>query len=409
MRSISIAIFVIAIIWLGELLIFIGVDLEPGLGACKYNWFCDFLGVEDKKEAMQLLGWTIVFIASMCGLFIANRRAKAMEDAAQAQAKAAKAAESGNLQQRFKDAIEHLGSTSESVRISSAYTLFHMALEEESLRASIADILCTHIRIKTQSGEYKEIYQEGPSIEIQSLMELLFEEFTHSQEEQIRKFWKGLRANLSYGCFNGIILKNAQFRCAHLRGAQFLGAHFVDTQFQLTNLSRAQFHAACIQSACFRGTKLIGTKFWCAALENAEFQSAYLLDTQFQGARLESVQFQGGFCDDQELTIWDIWDFEKQINKRKKKIAELSKVVFAGGVNPEDIEEVIKILTHLEVLRSEHPEMVKNFEEEMSRHNGESDHTVPEGYNINVGAYTEEDARRWIAEYEKLCAINQTS
>ena len=185
-----------------------GFYLEPGLEPCKHNALCRFLGTTDKKEAMYLLGLAIVFMASMCGLCIANRRAKAMEDAAQAQAdaaqaqaKAAKATESGNLQQRFKDAMENLGSTSESVRIGGAHTLFHMALEEKCLRTSIADILCTYIRSKTQSCEYQKSYLKGPSTEIQSLMGLLFAGRTHSvtynREEEIRKFWRRSQADLS--------------------------------------------------------------------------------------------------------------------------------------------------------------------------------------------------------------------
>ena len=410
MRSISIAIFVIAIIWLGELLIFIGVDLEPGPGACKYNWFCDFLGVEDKKEAMQLLGWTIVFVASMFGLWTANRRAKAMEDAAQAQAKAAEAAESGNLQQRFKDAIENLGSTSESMRIGGAYTLFHMALEAKTLRASIAAILCAHIRSTTQSREYQENHPEGPSIEIQSLMDLLFAELTpsgaYNQEEQIRKFWKGLQADLSGGCFNGIVLRQAQFRNAYLRDAQFLGAHLLYTQFHSSNLSRAQFQMANLPYACFRGANLVNTKFWGAKLGKAEFQAAYLYDTHFQGVVLESVQFQGGFFDNQALAMGS---FEKRINGRERKDAELSEVIFAGGVNSEELDKVVRQLTPLQTIKEPDDAEVNDFKDRMSQHVEPPDHTVPKALRDNVGAYTKEDARRWIAEYKELLAISKKS
>ena len=404
-QSIAIEIFVIVIAFLGLLLMFMGFYLEPGLGACKGNWFCRFLGLDDKKEVMQWLGWVIVFVASMFGLWTANRRAKAMEGAAQAQAQAVKATESGNLQQRFKDAIEHLGSASESVRIGGAHTLFHMALEAETLRDSIADILCAHIRTKTQSLEYQKNHLEGPSIEIQSLMNLLFAESTHgsaqSREEQVRKFWRGLQADLSEGCFNGIILNNAQFRDAYLLDAQFLGAYLGYAQFHSSNLSLAQFQMANLPHACFRGAKLVDTKFWDADLRKAQFQSAYLNGAHFQEVCFEDVQFQGGFCDDKELVMRD---FEKQINSRKGEKAELYAVVFAGGVNSAEMVKLVKKLTHLKTIEKRGDEAVNEFEEKMRQHDGPAEHTVPEALRNNVGAYTEEDARRWIAEYEKLGA-----
>ena len=297
------------------------VDPSPvdNFRSSKINFIYSFLGTKDKKEAMKQLGWIIVFTASMGGLWTANRRAKAMEDAAQAQADAAQAqadavqaqaksaqaqvqsaeaAESGNLQQRFNDAVGHLGNTLDSVRIGGASTLFNIALEEEALRRPIADILCVHIRSTTQSREYQESHLEGPSIEIQSLMNLLFAERTHgsaqSREEQVREFWRGLQADLSGGCFNGIVLNHAQFRDAYLLDAQFLGAYLPGAQFQSSNLSIAQFQMAHLPYACFRGANLMDTKFWDANLGKAQFQAAYLDGTHFQGVDLESVQFQGG-------------------------------------------------------------------------------------------------------------------
>ena len=419
--AIEIFLFIGMLALLVGLLITLGIHLKPAPHTCKdYGWVCNFFGTEDKKEIMRLLSWVTVFIASMFGLWTANRRAKAMEDSAQAQVYAAKAqvqtanaTKSGNLQQRFKDAIENLGSISESMCISGAHALFHIALEEESLRDSIADILCMHIRTKTQSREYQQCHPEGPSIEIQSLMNLLFAERTHgsaqSRAEQVRKFWRGLQADLSEGCFNGIILNHAQFRDAYLLDAKFLGACLPGAQFQSSNLSIAQLQMAHLPSACFRGANLIDTKFWDANLGDAQFQAAYLDGTHFQGADLESVQFQGCFCVDKVLVMEH---FGTRINGRKGKNAGLSKVIFSDGVDSEDLERVVGKLTPLKTIKmrkKRSAEVVNDFKRKMSRHDGPPDHTVPMGLRANVGAYTEEDARRWIEEYEKLRAIDQTS
>ena len=96
------------------------------------------------------------------------KRARAMEDAANAQADAARAqagataeqakanlnAEMGLRQERLKNAIEHLGHSSDSVRLGGAYELFHLAEDTESLRQSVLDVLCAHIRRTTVEIEY---------------------------------------------------------------------------------------------------------------------------------------------------------------------------------------------------------------------------------------------------------------
>ena len=108
-------------------------------------------------------------------------RAKAMEDAANAQAgateqqaKANENAERGLRQERLKNAIEHLGHGSDSVRLGGAYELFHLAQETENLRQTALDILCAHIRRTTGETVYREKHESKPSEEIQSLLTLLF-------------------------------------------------------------------------------------------------------------------------------------------------------------------------------------------------------------------------------------------
>ena len=408
--TLEIFLFIILITVPVGLLIAFGIYMKPAPNTCQdYGWVCNFFGTKDKKEIMRLLSWVTVFVASMFGLWTANRRAKAMEDAAQAQVQAAKATESGNVQQRFKDAIENLGSTSESVRISGAHTLFHIALQEEPLRASIADILCAHIRIKTRNREYQKSHPEGPSIEIQSLMDLLFAERTHSdaysREDQVRKFWKGLRADLSEGCFNGIVLNCAQFQNAYLIDAQFLGAYLPGAQFQSANLSGAQLQMAYLPSACFRGAHLMDTKLWNANLTKAEFQATYLYRTHFQAANLEDVQFQGGYV----APALVMEHFGTRVYGRIGKNAELCEVIFSGGVGPEELGKVEEKLTHLKKFQKWGAEELKDFKNKMRQHADDPVYKVPDNLPANVGAYTKEDARRWIAEYEEILAIGQKS
>ena len=122
------------------------------------------------REVLQLLGIGIAGALLMLQALIANKRARAMEEAAAAQAGAAQAQATANLnteggqrQERLKNAIEHLGSGSESVRLVGAYELYHLADDTPSLRQTVLDILCAHIRRTTGEDGYKRAYTVRPS------------------------------------------------------------------------------------------------------------------------------------------------------------------------------------------------------------------------------------------------------
>ena len=63
--------------------------------------------------------------------------------------------EKGNIAERFKNAIEHLGKGSVSVRLGGIYALHHIAHEVEEYRKRVFEILCAHIRETTTHMEYK--------------------------------------------------------------------------------------------------------------------------------------------------------------------------------------------------------------------------------------------------------------
>ena len=139
------------------------------------------------------------------------KRAKAMEKTAEAQADAAKAqadavskTEQGQRQDRLKNAIEHLGHESDSVRLGGAYELFHLAKDTlgedtENLRQTVLDILCAHIRRTTGESKYREAHKSKPSEEIQSLLTLLF--------VQKHEVFKGCHINLQESWLNGADLR----------------------------------------------------------------------------------------------------------------------------------------------------------------------------------------------------------
>ena len=170
------------------------------------------LGSSKKNETLTFLGIGMGGILLALQAVIANTRAQAMVDAANAQVEANRNTERGQRQERLKNAIEHLGHASDSVRLGGAYELFHLAKDTKDLRQTVMDILCAHIRRTTGEAEYREKHPSKPSEEVQSLLTLLF--------VQEYKVFKGCHINLQGSWLNG-----ADLREAHLEHAVMVGAY----------------------------------------------------------------------------------------------------------------------------------------------------------------------------------------
>ena len=238
------------------------------------------------------------------------KRAKAMEDTAQAQADAANAqarateeqtkanqhTEQGQRQERFRNAIEHLGHKSDSVRLGGAYELFHLAQDTPDtpeLRLTVHDILCAHIRQTTGEKEYQEKYKSKPSEEIQSLLNLLF--------VQDHEVFKGCHINLQGSWLKGVALKRARLENAILVGVKMQRADLRGVKMQGADLSEAK-----MQEADLRGVQMQRATFWAAQMQGAslsgvQLQAATLQAVQLQGAILQGVKMQGVDLSDSEL------------------------------------------------------------------------------------------------------------
>ena len=258
---------------------------------------------------LSLLAWAVFSgellwrltagVVALFGLVVAKRRADAM-------ANTAKAAEAGNRQRAFKDGLEHLGNDKSSVRQGGAHALFHLALEDEKLRASIADVLCAHIWETTGDKDYQEQNKDKPSAEMQSLLRLLFTTEI-VDERRVGRFWEGITPDLNGGYFRGVELEGARFQGAKLNSAQFQeaslgeanfrGASLREAQFQGADLDRAQFQWASLEKAQFHRASLVEAQFHRASLVEAQFQRASLVEAQFQRASLRRAQFQGALLE----------------------------------------------------------------------------------------------------------------
>ena len=312
------------------------------------EWIFRFLGVteraEPKYEALKFLGIGMGGVLVALQALMAYKRAKALENTAKAQADTVLKTEEGQRQDRLKNAIEHLGHGSESVRLGGAYELFHLAEDTKKLRQTVLDILCAHIRQTTaEKQQYRETHQWKPSEEVQSLLTLLF-----VQEHEV---FSGLRVNLQGGWLNGANLAEArlpkailakanlqeaclcnaqlvgsdlaeaQLQKADLTGANLQKVSFVESHMQRANLSNAKLQGSILNDARLHGAILVGAhlqetglngtylqaanlsmaRMQMASLGGAKMQGAYLAKAQLHGAILRDAQMQGTYLRSAQL------------------------------------------------------------------------------------------------------------
>ena len=366
------------------------------------------IGLPEKNKILTFLGLAMGGVLLALQAVIANKRAVAMEKAANAQADAAKQqakanqkTEQGQRQERLKNAIEHLGSSSDSVRLGGIYELFHLAEDTMERRQTILDILCAHIRRTTSEKDYQDKHQREPSEEIQSMLTLLF--------VQGQTAFKGCQANLVGTWLNGADLRSAQLQSAKLDNTHLQGSHLEDAQLQGAIVNSAKLQFAWLSNASLQGADVCSASLQLAQLEGAQLQGAFLIGTNFQAANLAEAKLQGSILAHAMLQSAFLTDtnlqgvtshlvsesFRELITKRVGMQADFSNVVVFGGfLNKESLELSSEGMpTHFaQMLQGAlHEHVDKPIEREPPDDSGA----------ITGPPYTQADADRWIAEYEE--------
>ena len=354
----------------------------------------------EKNEILTFLGIGMGGILLALQAVIANKRAQAMENAANAQAEANQNTERGQRQERLKNAIEHLGHASDSVRLGGAYELFHLVQDTKELRQTVMDILCAHIRRTTGERKYREDYPSKPSEEVQSLLTLLF--------VQEYKVFKGCHINLQGSWLNGAKLDRARLRGAtldetylqgaflteaHLQGASLLQVHLQEADLFGAHLQGAQLKKAHLQGADFErarlhGADLVEAKLQVALLHSAQLQGASLMEARLQEANLSFAHLEGIHYQDRGMP------FAEHIRYWIGRESESHAAIFEGGLSRKDVDSLV------EGLLNENAK--KDLREKLEPHIGRPEsNELPEDSGAITEPYTEEEAEQWIAEYEE--------
>ena len=274
---------------------FVGVLLSE----CIEMYISKLLGLSfQKNETLKFLGISMGGILIALQALMSYRRAKAMEDAVGK-------TEQGQQQDRLKNAIEHLGHKSESVRLGGAYELLHLAKDTKELCQTVLDILCAHIRQTTGESKYRGAHKSKPSEEVQSLLTLLFVDHSEVFKDhsiELQGSWLNgadlfqaqmQRANLIKAHLQGVDLYEAHLQETLLFYAQMQGANLTEAHLQKANLSEAHLQGADLTKAHLQGVDLTEAHLQKANLSEAHLQGANLQRAYLQEAHLTEAHLQG--------------------------------------------------------------------------------------------------------------------
>ena len=202
-------------------------------------------------------------------------------------------------------------------------------------------------------------------------------------------------ANLMAARLQGADLWEAQLQEAKLWLAQLQGVDLSEAQLQGANFWQAQLQGTDLSNAQLQGATLEHTRLQGTDLSNAQLQGANLFEVQLQGANLLDMQLQG--VSSQEVLSLLSVKFESKIRNRIGKHSELTGIIFAGGLQEEDLDTLCKGLSDekAQALRETlGPHIGRPVSRELPKDSGAV--IVPPS-----PPYTQEEAERWIAEYNK--------
>ena len=341
------------------------------------------------------------------------KRARALEDTAKAQSDASRAqarateeqaaanqnTERGQRQERLKNAIEHLGSAFDSVRMGGAYELFHLAEDTPRWRQTILDILCAHIRQTTSQRQYRDRYKSRPSEEVQTLLTLLFVR-EHDVFEDGNINLKGSwlcgaelsEGRLDWADLTATNLQNATFHRSRLQhallfDARLRGAHLVRARLYGASLYRAELQGANLGRALLHGADLLDTRLHGANLAMVQMQGAILGGAQLQGAHLWQTDLRGVRSDEDDSKTT-----EERIRKSIDQNSDLSWVCLSGGLKRKQVDSFVDGLTG-EEKRQLRAKLAPHVDKPESRE-------LPDDCDAVTGSYSEKEAKAWIDKYE---------
>lgn len=261
------------------------------------NWFertAFWLYPTNENRNAELLKIMLSVFAGfgvLTGIYVSLWRAKTTEKSVNLQSEAIlkqgqqiQLSAKSQIDERFSNAIEHLGSEKEPVLLGGIAELHQIAKENPNNYAEVVfNILCSYIRSNTNI--YKKNADEINGTAIQTIIDYLFKPPIESENP-----YKGLKADMAHSNLVDVDINNCNFK-----GANFSYCYMPsieDVSMENANISKARFTTSVLRNINLSNSKTSDTSFHYATLENVTFENCQeLFSIHFTDSELKNVKF----------------------------------------------------------------------------------------------------------------------
>ncbi|REE27700.1 pentapeptide repeat protein [Winogradskyella pacifica] len=289
------------------------------IALCVSNWNLIRLKFEDfshylfpgdsdgKGELFKIILSVFGAIAVVYGLYISLRRAKAMESGVEKQSesidnqsKQLELSRKSQIDERFKNAIEHLGSDKEPIILGGIAELHQIAKENKTNYSEVVfNILCSYI--KSTADVYTKKADDINHRALQTIVNYLFKKNSNST-------YNNLVGNLSYTNLNGLDLTDCNFqnynlsscylpnlngsnlKLSKLSNSILRTSKLIDVDFSQSDLMFTTFHYCEIKNSIFSGSEISKTVFLECEIEDVEFDNVnFFYDVNFSSSYLKNI------------------------------------------------------------------------------------------------------------------------
>lgn len=251
-----------------------------------YNSFSFWLFPENNDrngELFKIILSVLGALGILFGLYVSLRRAKAIEDGVKIQSKAINIQSSqielsrkAQIDERFKNAVEHLGSEKEPIILGGIAELHQIAKENKSEYSEIIfNILSSYIRSNSKLENNRTI--------IQTIVNYLFSKKTQNP-------YSNFKADLKKTKLIGIDLSNKNLSSIDFSNSSM--SELINSDLTNSNLSNTVFFFSTIDNVNFSNCKLYKTLFIGGRIKNCVLNIENEVPTaNFINLEIENVNF----------------------------------------------------------------------------------------------------------------------
>lgn len=254
-----------------------------------FNEIASFLFPSHADKAGELVKLILSVIGGLCiiyGLFISNRRAKATEESVKIQGQQINLSLKSQIDERFKNAIEHLGNGKEPIILGGIAELHQIAKEDSNKYAEVVfNILCSYIR--TETNIYTKKADDFNSTVISTIIYYLFKNKTINP-------YSLFSANLSSSNLYGQDIHNCNLKNANLSFCYL--SQVKNSILDGANLGSAKISGSLFENNSMNGVSLFHAKIHLVTFKNTQFkgnETKNIMSTFFVNCKFIDVLFDG--------------------------------------------------------------------------------------------------------------------